>query len=56
MAEPAESFFVTLTNPGGATLGALCRLQVEVVDNDLLGYFVDGFETGNTSRWSNTVP
>jgi hypothetical protein len=52
--ESAETFVVTLTNPGGgATLGTFAVAQVVIVDNDL---FVDGFETGNTSRWSNTIP
>jgi hypothetical protein len=54
VAEPAESFLVTLANPGGgATLGTFAVVQVVILDNNL---FVDGFETGNTSRWSNTIP
>ncbi len=54
VAEPAETFLVTLTNPGGgATLGTFAVVQVVIVDNNL---FVDGFETGNSSRWSSTIP
>ncbi len=53
-AEPAEAFTVTLTNPGGgATLGTFTVTQVVIVDNEL---FLDGFETGNASRWSSVVP
>ncbi len=54
LAEPAEVFLVNLTNPGGgATLGTFTVAQVLIVDNEL---FLDGFETGNTSRWSSAAP
>lgn len=54
IAEPGEVFSLTLSNPGGgATLGTFTVTQVAIIDNDL---FHDGFETGNTARWSSTVP
>ena len=42
---------------GGGTLGARTTALLTISDNDSAGQlFLDGFETGNTSRWSNTVP
>ena len=54
IAEPAEVFSITLTNPGGgATLGTFTVCQVVIEDNEI---FLDGFETGDTSRWSTAFP
>ena len=54
IAEPAEVFSITLTNPGGgATLGTFTVCQVVIDDNEI---FLDDFETGDTARWSNTIP
>ncbi len=53
-AEGPQVFNVTLTNPGGgSTLGTFTVAQVVIVDNEI---FLDGFEIGDTSRWSAVVP
>ena len=52
--EPAETFQVTLSNPGGgSTLGVFTVLQAVIVDDDI---FRDDLELGDTSRWSTSVP
>ena len=55
--EPAESFTLTLSNAtGGANLGAQTTMSIGIVDDDPAGQiFLDGFESGDTSRWSSTV-
>lgn len=52
------SFSIVLSSPqGGATLGTLSTLFVILTDNDPTGQiFVDGFESGDTSAWTSTVP
>lgn len=56
--EPAENFVVTLSSPlGGATLGLFSALIIGLGDDDPTGQiFLDGFESGDTSAWTSTVP
>lgn len=58
LGESTEAFLITLSNPGGGgTLGAITVHAVVILDDDVSTViFLDGFETGNTSRWSDTVP
>ena len=54
--EPDETFTVNLTNPlpdGVAALGSPSSVIVMIDDDDI---FTDGFESGNTAAWGNTVP
>ena len=54
--ESAETVLLALSAPtGGATLGTFSSAVLVIVPND--GYlFSNGFEGGNTSAWSLTVP
>ena len=56
--EPDETIVLHLTNPSaGLALGAHPTITIIIVDNDPAGQlFVDGFETGNTTKWSLAVP
>ncbi len=56
--EPTETVELRVFSPqGGGTLGARTTAILTISDNDSVDQlFLDGFETGNTSRWSNTVP
>ena len=50
--DPGEVFLVNLSNPGGgATLGFFTVEQVVLFDLEI---FLDGFESGDTSVWSET--
>jgi hypothetical protein len=52
--ESGEVFLVTLSSPGGgATLGTFTVFQAVILSDEI---FLDDLETGNTSRWSDTVP
>jgi hypothetical protein len=55
--EAEECFTLALSSPaGGATLGATTQHAVCITDDDDPQIFSDGFESGNTSSWSQTVP
>jgi hypothetical protein len=52
--EGPEGLTLTLSNPGGGgLLGSPSTAVLVLVDNEI---FIDGFESGNTSAWSATVP
>ena len=56
--EPDETVIVELQDPTGASLGALTAATLTILDDDIFDPmpFLDGFETGDTSRWSTTIP
>ncbi len=56
--EPNETLIIHLSNPSaGLAIGPIATITVTITDDDPPGQlFVDGFETGNTSKWSQAVP
>ena len=53
--EPSETFTLHLSGPVNAQLGTAPVQTVTILDFDHL-LFSDGFESGDTSRWTRTVP
>jgi hypothetical protein len=56
--EPDETVIIELQTPTGASMGATATATLTILDDDVADTmpFLDGFETGDTSRWSTTFP
>ena len=62
--EDDETVTIRLSDPAGATLGNPSESELTILEDDSpLGgnprcslIFADGFESGDTSAWSRTVP